>query len=158
MDKQQLRQVLSLLPYGVYVVTSRDGERHVTMLATWISQVSFRPPLIALSLESDSQMLRTIRTHGIFSVNLLPEGGKELAASFLKPAESRENLVAGHPFTLAAHGSCILTEASGALECRAAQEVPAGDHTIVLGEVIDAVPLGGGDPLTLRDTGWKYQK
>ncbi len=158
MDKKTLRDALSLIPYGISIITSRESEHHVTMLATWLTQVSFHPPLVALAVESDSQMLRAIQATGFFGVNLLPEGGKGIASAFLKPAELREGKIAGETFTLGAHGSCFLDRAAGSMECRVTSAQATGDHTLIVGEVLEAVARGGHAPLLLSATGWKYQK
>jgi flavin reductase (DIM6/NTAB) family NADH-FMN oxidoreductase RutF len=158
MDRTTLRRVLSLVPYGISVVTAREAGRHVSMLATWVTQVSFHPPLVALATENDSHMLRAIRSAGFFAVNFLPEGGKKIASSFLKPAAVGEGAVASHPFTVAPNGSSFLNEAAGSVECRVTALHPAGDHTLVVGEVCEAVARGESAPLLLSATGWKYQK
>jgi flavin reductase (DIM6/NTAB) family NADH-FMN oxidoreductase RutF len=51
----------------------------------------------------------------------------------------------------------VLVEALGWVECRAIASLPAGDHTIVLGEVVEAgVESADAQPLTLQEAGFKY--
>jgi flavin reductase (DIM6/NTAB) family NADH-FMN oxidoreductase RutF len=51
----------------------------------------------------------------------------------------------------------LLDGALAQLECEAEQFVPAGDHTLVVGRVLDgAVLIENGDPLTQRHLGWQY--
>ena len=45
------RRVLWTLPSGLYVVGSRAGERRNGMTINWVSQVSFEPKLLAISVE-----------------------------------------------------------------------------------------------------------
>jgi len=54
-------------------------------------------------------------------------------------------------------GAPILAEALGWIECRVVATLPAGDHTLVLGEVLEAgVEHDGGQALTLQEAGFKY--
>jgi len=53
-------------------------------------------------------------------------------------------------------GAPILTDALGWVECRVVATLPAGDHTLVLGEVIEAGVEHDGHPLTLAEAGFKY--
>lgn len=158
MDRKTLHEVLSMIPYGISIITSRESEKHVTMLATWLTQVSFHPPLIALAVESDSHMLRAINAAGYFAVNFLPGGGKKIASAFLKPAEVRDGKIAGQTFTAAAHGSCFLDAAAACMECQLVGAQATGDHTLVVGEVVHVEAHGAGAPLLLSATGWKYQR
>jgi 3-hydroxy-9,10-secoandrosta-1,3,5(10)-triene-9,17-dione monooxygenase reductase component len=158
MDRGAARQVLSRIPYGIYVVGAREAGRPVTMIATWMTQVSFFPQLIALSVERDAHMRNCIAGSGYFSLNLLPAGSKGLAAAFLKPVESKGTTVGGHEYIEAPNGSPFLREASACIECRVTQRIPAGDHEIIVGEVVEARREKEGEVLTMRETGWNYQK
>lgn len=157
-NRSQAREVLSRIPYGLYVAGSRDGEKPVTMIATWVTQVSFFPQMLAFAVEKDSPMMACIEQSGFFSINLLPAGGKETAADFLRPGEITPGRIGGHPYEPAVNGSPFLLEASAALECKAVERYPAGDHTLVLGEVVDARTQAGGGVLTMLETGWNYQR
>src|SRR5438552_829037 len=55
-----------------------------------------------------------------------------------------------------ANGCPILEDALGYLECRVAGELPAGDHTVFVGEIVEAGVLREGEALTMRETGFRY--
>ena len=57
-DRSQAREVLSRLPYGLYVAGSRDGDNPVAMIATWVTQVSFFPQLLAIAVENQEHFIR----------------------------------------------------------------------------------------------------
>jgi flavin reductase (DIM6/NTAB) family NADH-FMN oxidoreductase RutF len=128
------------------------------MIATWVTQVSFFPQLVAISVENGSQMIDCIKRSGFFSLNILPSDGKDLAATFLRPKESTPERVNGRPFEVARNGSPFLLEASACLECRVSYHSECGDHTLVVGEVVDARTRKGGEVLTMQLTGWNYQR
>jgi flavin reductase (DIM6/NTAB) family NADH-FMN oxidoreductase RutF len=53
-------------------------------------------------------------------------------------------------------GCPVLDDALAYVECRTHDFVPAGDHTLVIGEVLDGAVLREGEPLTQRILGWSY--
>ncbi len=155
MAENVTQDALEKLPYGILVVGSLDGSAPVTMIATWATQVSFHPPLLAVAVEVESAMRRHIEQSGLFSINLLPEGGIQLAKRHLGRSEKRqleEDLV------LSRSGAPFLKEASGSLGCRLVSAYPAGDHIMFVGEVVEAAARNDGGILTLRQTGWKYRR
>jgi flavin reductase (DIM6/NTAB) family NADH-FMN oxidoreductase RutF len=56
MITETLRRALSAMPYGLYVVGSRDSTGVAVIVANWVMQVSFKPALLAVSIESGSRM------------------------------------------------------------------------------------------------------
>lgn len=158
MDRMEAREVLSRMPYGLYIAASHDGEKAVGMIVTWVSQVSFFPQLVAIALENESPLKLCIERSGYFSLNLLPAGGKKLAASFLRPGKVTPTTLNGRPFEPGPHGSPFLSEASASVECRLTSRHEAGDHTIMMGEVVEAKTRKGGEILSMGETGWNYQR
>ena len=59
LDANARRTVLRLFTYGLYVVGVSDGDDANVFTANWLTQVSFDPPLLALSVENGC------RSHGI---------------------------------------------------------------------------------------------
>ncbi|MFQ5380520.1 MAG: flavin reductase family protein [Dehalococcoidia bacterium] len=166
-----IEQVMLALSYGVHVVGSRaaDGTLNA-MLADWVMQVSFRPRLVAVSIENDARTLRFIRETGACTINLLHEkDGLEIARKVVMPAEGRKirnrspeaaatihGKLAGIPFGVHENGCAVLDRALGWFACAAQSFVPAGDHTLVIGEVTDGAVLRAGEMLIERDLGWEY--
>jgi flavin reductase (DIM6/NTAB) family NADH-FMN oxidoreductase RutF len=152
-------RALRQIPYGLYVVGSLNEGNQATIVANWVTQVSFHPPCVAIAVEMDSKMKEYIEASALFCVNILPAGSTTFAKSFLKGAEAKGNLVAGKEFTPALRGTPFLSGAAAAFECVVTSKVPVGDHIVFIGEVVDAVvQQERTDILTLRETGWKYSK
>ena len=169
--QEPVSEALETLPYGLYIVGSRsDAGEPNGMMADWLMQVSFRPRLVACSLENDATTLRNVRATGVFSVNVLPIEALELAATFAQPRDASKikgrseeasavvhDKLKGVPYSRGAQTDCpVLEEALAWLECRAEQFVEAGDHTLVIGRVLDGAVLRDGEPLTQRALGWSY--
>jgi flavin reductase (DIM6/NTAB) family NADH-FMN oxidoreductase RutF len=122
------------LTQGVYVVGVAHGETRNAFTAAWVMQVSFDPLLLALSINPQHSSCGLLKQSGAFSVNVLKKGQTELAAHFGQPA--RANKLAVTEWTPGRAGTPLLREAVAWFECRVMAEYPAGDHALVLGQVI----------------------
>jgi len=164
-------RVMEEMPYGMYIVGTADGQGAPNgMMADWVMQISFKPRLVAVSIENDAHSLANIRSNGRFTVNLLPqdEAGWKLAARFAQPYDGSkvgQRHDAEHPYHLKLEGigygvvdggAPILVDALSWLECQAHEFFSLGDHTLVIGEVLNGAVLHEGDPLTSTYTGWNY--
>ncbi|HKE91845.1 MAG TPA: flavin reductase family protein [Gemmatimonadales bacterium] len=158
MDYSVAQKLLEHFPYGLYVVTVRaDGEEH-GMTANWITQASVDPPMIAVSIENTSKTIGLIRDAHHFAVSLLTTEQGELAGKLGRTSEQAPQKLKGVKTKPAPRAQTpVLTEALGWVECRAVASLPAGDHTMVLGEILEAgVENADATPLTLKEAGLKY--
>ncbi len=158
MDSAARKTVLRHFSYGLYVVTvAADGEEH-GMTANWVTQAAFEPPMIAVAVENLSQTIEMIRDAHHFALSVLHEGQRELAgrlgrASMQSPEKLKGIRTKPAPVT----GTPVLADCLGWVECRVVSALPAGDHTLVLGEIVGAgVENADAKPLTLQAAGFKY--
>jgi flavin reductase (DIM6/NTAB) family NADH-FMN oxidoreductase RutF len=158
MDLAAKKTVLRHFPYGLYVVTVAHGGEDHGMTANWVTQAAFEPPMVVVAIENASRTIGMIRDTRYFAVSLLAEGQRELAGKLGRPSSQVPQKLKGiktkpGPVSKAP----VLVESCGWLECRMIASLPAGDHTLVLGEVVEAgVENAGAQPLTLQDAGFKY--
>lgn len=156
MDEAAKKRALRMVPYGLYIGgAARDGEVHAFLLS-WFSQASFKPPLVMMGLRRDGHAHDMVLASGVFSVNLLDKGQKEVAASFLKHAVLEGDKLSGHRFEPGKTGCPVLDEAAAWVECRVVHHWSHGDHTVVVGEVVEAGVRRATDSLSHADTGWHY--
>lgn len=171
MNVEPVEKAMLALSYGVHVISSRAADETMNlMIADWVMQVSFKPRLLAVSIENDARTLRFIRETGHFTVNLLHEkGGEMIARQVVMPSEGNKvkgrsaeaaaavtDKLAGLGYTLGLGDCAILTDALGWVACTATEYVPAGDHTLVIGAVDDGGVLRSGEMLIERELGWEY--
>jgi len=158
MDTNAKESVLRQFPYGLYVVTvASDGMEH-GMTANWVTQAAFEPPMVVVAVENSSKTIDMIRDARHFAVNVLQEGQRELAAKLGRTSEQAPQKLKGIKTKPGpASGAPVLVDALGWVECRVVATLPAGDHTLVLGEVEGAgVEHQDTRALTLQETGFKY--
>ena len=140
------------LTQGVYVVGVAHGEARNVFTAAWVMQVSFDPLLLALSINPQHSSYGLLKQSRAFSVNVLKKGQMELAAHFGRPA--RGDKLAFTEWTAGRAGTPLLGEALAWFECQVVSEYPAGDHVLVLGEVIDGKLVDTkAEPMAYHDTG-----
>ena len=173
MSENDVARVMDEMPYGLYIIGSKEPEdgRVNGMMADWVMQVSFGPRLVGVAFENDSHTLGNVRAHNLFTVNLLSAdaAGMELARPFAQPfsgakvkGRKADEAVKVHykldglAYQTTERGCPILDAALGWLECEAEQFIPIGDHTLVVGRVLDGRVAREGEPLTSVFTGWTY--
>lgn len=132
--------------YGVYVVGARRGGRANALTCAWVMRVSHRPPLVAVAVGKTRFSHDLIAGAGAFSVNVLAEDQLELARHFGTKSGRDVDKFAGVPYRTATTGSPILEGVAAWLDCRLVGSFPAGDHTVFVGEVVEAW-AGGKRPL-----------
>ena len=131
-DPDDFRRVLGHLPTGVSVITANGPEGPVGMAANSVTSVSLDPPLILFCPALSSTTWPQLRAAGRYCVNVLAHHHEELARAFARRGHDRFAGVA-HAERPAGPG---LEEAVAWIDCELRDEHPAGDHTIVVGEVI----------------------
>ena len=133
--------VFDALVHGVYVVTTRLGDVVNGMTAAWVSQVSLKPLLVMVSIAPSRYSHDLIKKSGIFAVNVLDRDQADLGKRFGFKSGRQVDKFAGLEWTTGATGAPILPQAYACLELKLKETVPAGDHTLFVGEVVAAKVL-----------------
>jgi 3-hydroxy-9,10-secoandrosta-1,3,5(10)-triene-9,17-dione monooxygenase reductase component len=145
LDGAAMRYVLGHFATGVTVVTARAGGEPVGMVANSFTSLSLEPPLVLFCAGVESETWPRIREAERFCVNVLGHHQRELAVSFARKGTDRYQ---GVELAEREDGPPRLAGAIAHIDCRIWAEHPGGDHTIVVGEVVelavaeaDAAPL-----------------
>jgi flavin reductase (DIM6/NTAB) family NADH-FMN oxidoreductase RutF len=157
MNKSDFDDVLAKIPYGVSVVTTGRGGVENGLTVSWMSQVSFDPPMLMVAVDKLHYSLDLLRSTKNFCVNLLGDGQQPLAGRFAKQAFAGDDKLTQVAQRPANSGAAILTDSVAYFDCEVGDIVEAGDHLIVIGRIEDAAVLTGGAPL-LSGSGLRYRK
>ena len=103
-----LRHAMGHFATGVAVVTTLEDGHDHAMTANSLTSVSLDPPLVLVWVREYSGWHEAVRSSGVWGVSLLPSSGRPAASAL------------------------------ATLECRTRDMLPAGDHTIVVGEVVSS--------------------
>jgi flavin reductase (DIM6/NTAB) family NADH-FMN oxidoreductase RutF len=128
----------SALVHGVYVITTRLGDRINGMTASWVSQVSLSPLLLTVSIAPARFTHDLIKESEVFAVNVLTAEQVDLGKRFGFASGRRVDKFAGLDYITATTGSPILPQAYAYFDARLVDMFPAGDHTLFVGEVAAA--------------------
>jgi flavin reductase (DIM6/NTAB) family NADH-FMN oxidoreductase RutF len=154
------RRVLWSLPYGLYVVGSRAGERRNAMTLNWATQVSFDPKLVGIGVEQTAFTHELISEGRTFTLCTVDRDDRAIVRKFTKPVEV--DLAAmtlnGFAFHEGVTGTPILDQAVAYLDCEVRTDVEVGNHTFFIGEVVDARFQADEETAVLRmeDTRMNY--
>ena len=129
------------LSHGIYVVTTRAGEKINGMTAAWVSQVSLKPLLVMVSIAPPRYTHALIRESGVFAINVLASDQIELAKRFGYKSGRTLDKLAGLETFAALSGAPVLPQAYAYLDLKLAHTFTAGDHTLFVGEVMEAIIL-----------------
>ena len=141
--QRRFRDAMGLFPTGVTLLTSRgtDGvDRAIT--ANSFTSVSLDPLLVLVGVEHASRLHDAVLGSGLWGVSLLPRDMEQVSRRFAGRGHRVAEGLAGVPHGRGPEtGALLLEGALATLECRTRTVVPAGDHTVLIGDVL-AVGVG----------------
>ncbi|HEY6418446.1 MAG TPA: flavin reductase family protein [Candidatus Binataceae bacterium] len=151
-DKNELRRVMGHFATGVTVITtvSGAGEMH-GLTANAFTSVSLVPPLLLICVDKKAESYESFEQSKVFTVNILASDQEALSRRF---AVSGGNKFEGAAYHLGSNGAPILENTLGHFECKLTAAFDGGDHTIYLGEVMEAETREGA-PLVFFRGGYR---
>jgi flavin reductase (DIM6/NTAB) family NADH-FMN oxidoreductase RutF len=150
MNQSEIATLIRTLSTGIYGVgVSHAGVQRI-FTASWLMPVSFDPVLIALSVNPENRSYGLMIQSGRFSVNVIDELHADLTERMAAPGNRLET-IAWKPGI----GDCpLLDDALAQLQCRIVSQHPAGDHHLMIAEVIGGqIMRSEATPLLYGDTG-----
>ncbi|MFJ7907010.1 flavin reductase family protein [Kitasatospora sp. NPDC096204] len=143
------RRVFRRHPAGVAVITVSDGAKPVGFTATSLASLSSTPPLVSFGIGRTASSWAAVCTAEHLAVHLLAEDQQELAATFARSGIDR--FAPPTAWRPGPYGVPLLEDVPAALVCRKVYDLPAGDHTLVIGQPVHAVEGGTARPLVYLD-------
>ncbi len=128
-------QVWSTLTTGVYILTTRDGGIGHGMSASWVTQVSGEPPLLAAAVGRNCYSHGRIVGHGMFGLNVVGQSSRRLQDYFHSAAARRPGNLDRVDWFWSPSGVPWLSSALLCLECRVRQQIIVGDRSLFLASV-----------------------
>ncbi|MFE4263239.1 flavin reductase family protein [Streptomyces sp. NPDC056883] len=135
-----LRDVMRSFATGVCVVstyTDNDGVRtHNAITINSLTSVSLEPPLVSLSFRHDSEFFSELLRTGVVGISILGAEGESTARAFARRRPERDQALTEVPGAPGEATGTLLFEAAAWMECSLRDHVVAGDHVMVIGEVV----------------------
>lgn len=136
MDLQELRRVMGHFATGVTVITTMDRSgTPFGLTANAFTSLSLNPPLALVCIDKNAQCYSCFEESKIFAVNVLSEEQEEISRRFAtKSIDKFSNL----KWRKGEGGAALLDGAIGYIECKIVGSHDGGDHTIYVGEIVEA--------------------
>ena len=138
------------LSYGLYIITSKKGDKINGQIANTAFQISNSPATIAVSINKQNLTNEFIRESGVFAVSVLDsETPLSFVGQFGFKSGRDTDKFADVMYKLGTTGAPYVTQNTLAyMEAKVIQEVDANSHTIFIGEMVGAEILRDGVPMT----------
>ncbi len=151
-DSAVLRRAFSCFPSGVVAICSRVDDELVGMAASAFTTVSLDPPLVSLCVQNTSTTWPRLRGVPQVGVSVFASEQSALCRQLAGPAHLR---FAGIEPLHTERGAVFVPGAAASLSCTLYNEIPAGDHTLVLLRIneLDADP--DVEPLVFHASGFR---
>lgn len=134
-DEAGFKLAMSQFASGVTVVTTEHEGRAYGMTVASFASLSLRPPLVVVCIEKNVKSHDAIAASGRFGVSILGADQSGISNRFASKVDDKFDGVSVRRGEL---GVPLIDDAICAIECRVHQQLPGGDHTMFVGEVVDA--------------------
>ena len=144
-DPAIFRQVLGSYPTGVCVISALGADgKPVGMVVGTFTSVSLDPPLVGFLPDKNSSTWPKIEAAGRFCVNVLASDQQEISRQI--SGKGTEKFI-GVDFAISDHQLPVIANAIACIECTIHSTTDAGDHWLVLGNVLRLETTREGDPM-----------
>jgi len=147
-------EAIGKMTYGIYVLTSFKGEVINGMIASWVSQISFEPPLIMVAVHPNRYSHHIIEQSGFFTLHILRKNQKNYLSRFKGPDPTSK--FSSIEWTRGKTGCPVLTDCIAYMECKKVSSLKPGNHTLYIGEVVAAETFSNEVPMSTLDYEGRY--
>ncbi len=154
---ESVSSILGRIPSGIYVLTARSGEQETGMLASWVMQAGFEPPMVSVAVRKERYVADWLRAGLPFVLNVVPEGQRKTLRHFSRGFAPGEPAFEGIDVARTPQGLVVLGGAVGHLECEPAGCIDSADHHVFLARVTGGRLASEDRPMVhVRKNGLRY--
>lgn len=156
--RDAMARAIGKIATGVYVVTFDINGKPDGMLASWIGQAAFEPPMVTLAIKKGRPLLEKINIGKPFIINVLSKKNMDAYKNFAKPYTPELDRFEGIERAEGDHVAPVFAQAVAYMSCVVDQMVVTGDHILVVSEVREGGLLHAeSEPMVhLRSNGFQY--
>jgi len=151
-------KALGRVPSGLFILTARHEDRRAGMLASWVQQCSFEPPMVSIAVSKGRPIMPLISESREFALCQVPKGDKVLMRKFGAGTDPAEDPFLGFEMiTDTFLGLPILGHSLAFMECELTCHIDFdGDHDLFVGTIKDGRYLHGEPAVHIREHGYSY--
>ena len=153
MEKEWL-SAFGKMTYGIYVLTTAFEDRINGMIASWVSQVSYEPPLISVAVHPNRYSHQLIDQSRCFALHVVAKDRTDLPKRFKGPDPQAK--FSDIEWSKGKTGSPIITDCIAWFECELAGSLAPGNHTVFIGKVVDAKMVSENSVMSTADYDGAY--
>jgi flavin reductase (DIM6/NTAB) family NADH-FMN oxidoreductase RutF/DNA-binding GntR family transcriptional regulator len=154
-DQNLFRDVMGRFASGVTVITTRANDADHGTTASAVSSLSMDPPMVLVCLNQTSATRAAVRDAGCFAVNILGADQGDIAYRFA--TKSGTDKFTGVEISRGRRDVPLIGRALAYLECRVAEMVTGGTHTVFLADVQNAGAVEGAPLTYFRGTFGRFE-
>jgi flavin reductase (DIM6/NTAB) family NADH-FMN oxidoreductase RutF len=155
--QKSLSAALGRVPSGLFILTACHGEAQTGMLASWVQQCSFEPPLLSVAVAAGRDIAAWLTPDAPFTLNILDDSQTDMIVHFGRGFALNEPAFTGLDVDRPDGAPPVLSDALAYLECRVAGRYRTGDHDLFIGRVVAGHVLSDGKPMVhIRKSGLHY--
>jgi len=143
-------QALNLCSYGLYIISSRNGDKYNGQIANTLFQVTAEPPMVAVSINRKNLTHEYMSGSKVFTASILStEADMPLIGKWGFKSGRDIDKFEGTDFKVGTTGAPIILDGTVAfVEAEIVDSMDVGTHTIFVGKVVDCGILSDGEPMT----------
>ena len=153
-DDAHFRLAMSHFASGVTIVTTEIEGRPFGMTVASFASLSLNPKLVLVCIETSVKTHDAIVASGKFGVSILASDQTDISSKFASRADDK---FTGVEIFRGALDLPMITGALTTIQCNVQAQLPGGDHSIFVGEVID-IQTREGDPLLYFRSGYREMR
>ena len=145
--KDDVATAMGKIPSGLFILSLiDDAGADDFMLVSWVQQCSFSPLMVNIAIRSERSILSQLVPGKIFNLHIIKEGQNQMVGKFAKPVSGADQL---KDLNLQREPNLpvVLLDTCAVLHCKASGVLNAGDHQLLVAEVVSGTMLTGGDPM-----------
>jgi flavin reductase (DIM6/NTAB) family NADH-FMN oxidoreductase RutF len=155
--QKNLAAALGRVPSGIFILTLTHDGGETGMLASWVQQCAFKPPMISFAVQRGRPIASLLKPESVVTLNILEKAQTDMIAHFGKGFALTDNAFQDIDLRRAEPHGPILAEAHAYLFVKLTASVPTGDHDLYVGEVTAGSLLDEGEPMVhIRKNGMHY--
>lgn len=154
---EQVAPALGKIPSGLFILTAAFEDRRTGMLASWVQQASFHPPMVSVAVNKGRAIMPLISDSHQFGLCQIPKDDKVLLRKFASGIDPDEDPFLGFELIDGVTSSPVLASGMAFLECELVCHMDyEGDHDLFIGKIVNGAFSEGEPFVHIRPDGFKY--
>jgi len=156
-QKHSIGRALGRVVSGVYILTARHNDQASAIMASWVQQASFDPPVVAVAIAKNRPISKIIRESNRLGLSIVPNDDKSLMKHYAR-LKANDDPFAGMNVKESPRGLPIMADALAFMDCRLMSICDfGGDHELFIAEVLSGDTLREGRAFAhQRGNGFHY--